>query len=118
MKTARSILIACVSLVGLAFSPVASADVCPATNVVGIMQWVLTPSRATVEPEGTNCVASIRLKRSVPSPGIPSTVHYMKNGNVVKSIRMDIAGSSNEAVVINHKPEEKFDSVVVMANYN
>ena len=118
MKSARSFMIACVSLAGLAFTSTASAEVCPATNVVGTMQWIVASSKASVQAEGTDCVAAVKLKRAVPAPGIPSTVHYMKNGNVVKSVRVDISGDSNDAVVIASNDNTKFDSLVVMANYN
>ena len=118
MNPAHKMLIAFITFIGLAIPPVASAGVCPATNVVGTIQWVLSPTRASVQPEGQDCVAEIKLKRAIPSPGIPSTVHYMKNGNIVKSVRMDISGTTSEPVVITPAVDTQFDSLVVMANYN
>lgn len=116
--TLRNTLFAFVSLLGFALPSVASAEVCPATNVVGTIQWVLASTRSVVQPEGTTCTASIKLKRAVPSPGIPSTVHYMKAGNVVKSVRVDIAGTTGEPVSLGNQEETAYDSVVVMANFN
>jgi len=118
MSPFNQLVLVFVCFIGLSIPPLASANVCPATNVVGTIQWVLSPTRASVQMEGEDCVASIKLKRAVPAPGIPSTVHYMKNGNVVKSVRVDIAGSTGEPVVIEADEATAFDSVVVMANYN
>lgn len=116
--TLRNTLFAVVSLIGLGLPSVASAEVCPATNVVGTIQWVLSSTRASVQPEGTECAPSIKLKRAVPSPGIPSTVHFMKDGNVVKSVRVDISGNSGAPVALGSSKDTNYDSVVVMANYN
>ena len=116
--TLRNTIFAVVSLIGLGMPSVASAEVCPATNVVGTIQWVLSSTRASIQPEGTECAASIKLKRAVPSPGIPSTVHYMKDGTVVKSVRVDISGSTGAPVSLGKATETSYDSVVVMANYN
>jgi hypothetical protein len=118
MKAAHSLVVALVSLGLLAFASASNAEVCPATNVVGTIQWVATPTRAVVQPAGESCVASIKLKRAVPAPGIPSTVHFMKNGHVVKSVAMDIKGTVNEPVVIEGASDTQFDSLVVMANFN
>ena len=118
MKPLQQMVLGLVCLVGVATSPQADASVCPATNVVGTIQWVLSSTRATVVAEGEECVASIKLKRAVPSPGIPSTVHFMKNGNVVESVRLDITGSTGEPLVLDTEKVTKYDSVVVMANYN
>jgi len=116
--TLRNTLFAVVSLIGLGLPSVASAEVCPATNVVGTIQWVVSSTRASVQPEGVECAASIKLKRSVPSPGIPSTVHYMKDGSVVKSVRVDISGRTGTPVTLAKASDTTYDSVVVMANYN
>ena len=116
--TVRNTVFAAISLIGLSLPTAANAEVCPATNVVGTIQWVLSSTRAAVQPEGTECQASIKLKRAVPSPGIPSTVHFMKDGNVVKSVRVDIAGTTGEPVSLGKNKETEYDSVVVMANYN
>ena len=118
MKPFNQLVLGLVCLVGVSLSPQAEANVCPATNVVGTIKWVLSPTRAAVVAEGEECVASIKLKSAVPSPGIPSTVHFMKNGNVVESVRVDITGSTGEPVVIDTDASTKYDSVVVMANYN
>jgi hypothetical protein len=107
-----------VCLAGLTMSTSATAGVCPATNVVGTMQWVLASTRAAIQSDGQDCLATIKLKSAVPSPGIPSTVHFMRNGNVVKSVRVDIAGTTGEPVVLDTTKASRFDSVVVMANYN
>jgi hypothetical protein len=42
----------------------------------------------------------------------------MKDGNVVKSVRVDIAGTTGEPVSLGKNQETEYDSVVVMANYN
>ena len=75
-----------------------------------------SPTRVAVVAEGEECVASIKLKRTPHRES--STVHFMKNGNVVESVRFDITGSTGKPVVIDTDASTKYDSVVVMANYN
>jgi hypothetical protein len=96
----------------------AHAAVCPATNVVGTIQWFINSAESTTKTDDTECVASLRLKQTIPAPGIPSTVHFLKHGQIVASERVEITGAAKQPFIIDSSSSKEFDSVIVMANYN